>query len=173
VSRRLLTLLALSLALSAAAGSAPQDRTKAVPAYRHAYYLFLADLPHACEACYVPLLLTTATLEETAKNPGGQDCDLITTYERDSIFQLNGIVHIAPRNVEAAPAFGDLDLDALRRTVRVRKRNYRYQEITAAEVLRLLENPMGTLPVSRPFLHSDLPPGPSVEKLIADFRAVQ
>jgi hypothetical protein len=161
VSKYLLTLLALSAVFSASAGSAPQDRPGAVPVYRHAYYLFLADAPNACEACYVPLLLTSAPLEETAKNPVGQDCDLITTYERDSIFQFNGIVHVAPGDIAAPP-----------RTIRVRNRNYRYQEITAAEVLRLLENPQGTIPVSRPFLHSDLPPGPSVESLIADFRAL-
>jgi hypothetical protein len=162
----ILCAVALALACSAAGKAAPQDR--AAPAavagapYRHAYYLFLADPPNGCEACYVSLLVTSATLEETAKNPGGQDGDLITTYERDSIYQLNGIVHVASRDIAAPP-----------RTIRVRGRNYRYQEITATEILRLLENPMGTIPVSRPFLHSDLPPGPSVEKLIADFRAVK
>ncbi len=26
--------------------------------YRHAYYLFLADVPTGCQACYVPLLVT-------------------------------------------------------------------------------------------------------------------
>ncbi|HKO04308.1 MAG TPA: hypothetical protein VJW51_06150 [Candidatus Acidoferrales bacterium] len=162
MSSRFLTVLALSLALSAAATSAPQNRTNAASDYRHAYYLFLADPPNACEACYVPLLLSVAPLEEIANDPAGRDCDLITTYERDSIFQLNGIVHVAPRDVQPAP-----------RTIRVRSRSYRYQEITAAEVLRLLENPQGTLPVSRPFLPSELPPGPSVDKLIAGFRAAK
>jgi len=162
LSTRCLIVLTFALALCSSAGSAQQNRTNAGPAYRHAYYLFLADPPHACEACYVPLLLTIAPLEDAAKNPGGQEGDLITTYERDSIYQLNGMVHVASRDVEAAP-----------RTVRVRERNYRYQEITAAEVLRLFENPEGTIPVSRPFLHSDLPPGPSIERLIADFRAVK
>jgi len=162
VSKRFLPLLALSAVLSASARSAPHDRPNSGPAYRHAYYLFLADPPNGCEACYVPLLVTSETLEETAKNPGGEDCDLITTYERDSIFQLDGIVHVAPGDIAAPP-----------RTIRVRSRNYRYQEITGAEVLRLLENPQGTIPVSRPFLHSDLPPGPSLDQLIAAFRAVK
>jgi len=152
-------LLAILLAL-AAGSSAPQDRLPAI--YRHGYYLFLADPPVACEACYVPLLLTAGPLEEIAKSSGGRDADLITTYERDSIFQMNGIVHVAPADIEAAP-----------RTVRVRNRNYRYQEITAAEILHLLEHPHGTIPISRPMLHSDLPPGPGLDALIAAFRAVK
>jgi hypothetical protein len=115
-----------------------------------------------CEACYIPLLVSVAPLEETAKNPAGQDCVLITTYERDSIWQVNGIVHLASGDIVVAP-----------RTVRVRKRNYRYQEVNPAEVLKLLENPMGTIPISRPFLHSDLPPGPSIEQLIAAFRSLR
>lgn len=162
MSKSFLPLLALSAVLSASERSAPLDRPNSGPAYRHAYYLFLADPPNGCEACYVPLLVTSATLEDGAKNPGGQDCDLITTYERDSIFQFNGIVHVAPGDIAAPP-----------RSIRVRSRNYRYQEINAAEVLRLLESPQGTIPVSRPFLHSDLPPGPSLVALIAAFRAVQ
>jgi hypothetical protein len=152
----------LSVAFALFAAAAPQEHAAAVPPYRHGYYLFLADPPAACEVCYVPLLLTSAPLEATSKNPAGQDCDLITTYERDSIFQMNGVVHVVSADIESAP-----------RTIRVRARHYRYQEITAAEILRLLENPRGTIPVSRPFLHSDLPPGPSLEQLIAAFRAVK
>jgi len=153
--------LLIAFALAAAA-AVPQDRLPSLAPYRHGYYLFLADLPVACEACYVPLLLTAEPLEEIAKTSGGQDADLITTYERDSIFQINGIVHVAPSDVDAAP-----------RTIRVRKRNYRYQEITAAEILRLLQHPNGTIPVSRPMLHSELAPGPGLDALIAAFRAVK
>lgn len=152
---------ALLLAVACAIVVWAQDGPAAA-SYCHGYYLFLADRPVACEACYVPLLLTSAPLEETAKDPRGQDCDLITTYERDSIFQMNGIVHVAPSAIDAGP-----------RTIRVRNRTYRYQEITATEILKLLENPQGTLPVSRPFLHSDLPPGPSLGDLIAAFGAVR
>ena len=157
-----LPVIALAFGLSGAAIAAPQGRPAPAPAapYRHAYYLFLAEAPNGCEACYVPLLLSAAPLEEIAKDSAGQDCDLITTYERDSIFQLNGIVRIEPRDVQAPP-----------RMIRVRERSYRYQEIAGAEVLRLLEHPVGAIPISRPFLHSDLPPGPSVEALIAAFRA--
>lgn len=159
------------LALSAAAFAAPQNPTlsglppgqpASAPApYRHGYYLFLWDGPAGCEPCYVPLLLTVAPLEEIAKMSGGQDADLITTYERDSIFQMDGIVHVVPADVQAAP-----------RTIRLRNRHYRYQEITAAEILHLLEHPDGTIPVSRPVLRSALPSGPGLDLLIAAFRAV-
>ena len=57
--------------------------------------------------------------------------------------------------------------------MRVRKRNYRYQEITGGEILRLLEHPLGTIPVSRTTFYSDLSPGPTVEQLIAAFRAAK
>ena len=160
----MLLVAAVVLACSASGSPAPQDRaTPGAPAaapYRHGYYLFLSDPPHACEQCYVPLLLTAVPLEETAKNFQGQDGDLITTYERDSIYQFNGLVQISPGDIQSAP-----------RTIRLRGRNYRYQEITAPEILRLLENPMGTIPVSRTFLRSDLPPGPGLQELIAAFRA--
>jgi hypothetical protein len=135
---------------------------EASPAYRHGYYLFLADTPVACEACYVPLLVTTGTLEEVAKRPEGESCVLITTYERDSIWQIKGMVQVKPAEIQAAP-----------RIVRVRNRSYRYQEITAAEILHLLENPSGTIPISRILPYSDLTPGPSREQLIADFRATR
>jgi len=158
-ARMVSMLVFVSLILLPGAGHAAQERPSS---WRHAYYLFLSDPPVACELCYVPLLITAAPLEEIAKEPAGGDCDLITTYERDSIFQHNGIVHIAPGDVQAAP-----------RTIRVRKRNYRYQEISAAEVLKLLENPHGSIPVSRPLLRSDLPSGPSLEELKVAFRAVK
>ena len=161
--RRLVTVLVfLASLLFAGAREATRGRPAAVPVYHYAYYLFLADPPVACEACYVPLLITAAPLEETAKNPPGQDCVLITTYERDSIWQVNGIVRVASDDIVPAP-----------RTVRVRKRNYRYQEIGAPEVLKLLENPMDAIPISRSLLHSDLPPGPGLEDLKAAFRGVK
>jgi len=160
---RRFTLLALTLAVLAAGPAVrAQEPARAAPAYRHAYYLFLSDTPVMCEACYVPLLITVDPLEEIAKQPEGAACVLITTYERDSIWQINGMVQVKRADIEAAP-----------RTIRVRNRNYRYQEITAAEVLRLFEKPMGTIPISRPLLHSDLPPGPSLEALKAAFRDVK
>ncbi len=129
------------------------------PIYRHAYYLFLAETPKGCEECYVPLLVTTGALEETAKGKQNEPCVLITTYERDSIWHNDGIVLVAPGDIEAAP-----------RIVQVRSRKYRYQEISSAEVLRLFEKPTGSIPISRPMLpRADLP-GPSLEELISAFQ---
>jgi len=106
--------------------------------YKHAYYLFLADKPIACEACYVPLLITQNTLEKIGADHKKEDGVLIITYERDSIWQNKGRVSIDAINIENSP-----------RIVRINNRRYRYQEISATEVIKLLENPMGTIPISR------------------------
>ena len=129
------------------------------PAYHHAYYLFLAGAPKGCEDCYVPLLITTEPLEQAAKAKAAEPGVLIITYERDSIWHSDGIVSVAPGDIEAAP-----------RIVHVRGRKYRYQEISYAEVLKLLENPLGTIPISRPFVANARPPGPTIEELISAFR---
>jgi len=159
---RSLSVLVMLLAFSSGPSGVAQTPASAPSGYRHAYYLFLSDAPVMCEACYVPLLVTVDPLEEIAKKPEGAACVLITTYERDSIWQINGMVQVKRADIQTAP-----------RSIRVRSRNYRYQEIAAAEVLRLLENPMGTIPISRPLLHSDLPPGPPLEALKAAFRDVK
>ena len=130
--------------------------------YRHAYYLFLAGTPNGCEECYVPLLVTTRPLDEAAKGTEQTSCVLITTYERDSIWHNDGMVLVAPREIEAAP-----------RIVQVRGRKYRYQEIGSAEVLKLFENAMGTIPISRPMLPNADSPGPTLEDLISDFRRLK
>ncbi len=127
--------------------------------YRHAYYLFLTGTPHGCEECYVPLLVTSAMLEQTAKGTEKESCVLITTYERDSIWHNDGMVLVAPRDIEVGT-----------RIVQVRGRKYRYQEISLAEVLRLFENPMGTIPISRPMLPNPEFPGPTLADLISNFR---
>jgi hypothetical protein len=129
------------------------------PIYRHAYYLFLAEPPKGCEECYVPMLVTAEPLEEAAKSAEAEGCVLIITYERDSIWHNDGIVLVAPGDIEAAP-----------RIVQVRSRKYRYQEISSAEVLRLFEKPTGSIRISRPMLpRADLP-GPSLEELISAFQ---
>jgi hypothetical protein len=126
--------------------------------YKHAYYLFIAGTPVGCEDCYVPLLITTESLEEIAHEKTKADCALITTYERDSIWHNEGLVSIAPTDIEKSP-----------RTLRLRGRRYRYQEISSAEALRLLQNPLGAIPISRPLL----PPGslgPSIEALTLELQ---
>jgi hypothetical protein len=128
------------------------------PTYRHAYYLFLAGTLSGCEDCYVPLLITAEPLEQVARAKRSEACVLIITYERDSIWHDDGIVSVEARDIEAAP-----------RIVHLRSRKYRYQEIRSSEVLRLLENPMGTIPISRLRLPYVGPPGPTLEDLISAF----
>ena len=127
--------------------------------YRHAYYLFLAGSPKGCEDCYVPLLITAEPLEQVATGKGPEDCVLIVTYERDSIWHDDGMVSLAGSDIEAAP-----------RILRLHGRKYRYQEISSAEVLRLLQHPMGTIPISRPLLPKAASPGPTLDELISAFQ---
>jgi hypothetical protein len=122
----------------------------------HAYYLFLAGAPQSCEDCYVPLLITRQTLEDVAASGGDSATILITTYERDSIWKVERGVPLAAADVSAAE-----------RIVRLRGRRYRWQEVTPAEVLRLLEKPGGTIPIHRIV---PVPDKKSLEDLIAAFR---
>lgn len=129
------------------------------PGYRHAYYLFLAGTPNGCEDCYVPLLITSEPLEQIAKAPGETPCLLLITYERDSIWHDDGLLSLKAADIEVLP-----------RILRLRSRKYRYQEITSAEVVKLLENPMGAIPISRPFLPPAGSPGPTIKELAAAFQ---
>ena len=130
------------------------------PAYKHAYYLFLSGTPVGCEDCYVPLLITTESLEQIAEDKANAACALITTYERDSIWHNEGLVSVAPTDIEKPP-----------RVLHLRGRRYRYQEISSAEALRLLQNPLGTIPISRPLLPPGSP-GPSVEAIALALRGL-
>ena len=127
-------------------------------AYKHAYYLFLSGTPTGCEDCYVPLLITTESLEQIGQGKTNVACALITTYERDSIWHNEGLVSVTPTDIEKPP-----------RVIHLRGRRYRYQEISSAEAVRLLQNPLGTIPISRPLLPPDSP-GPSVESLALALR---
>jgi hypothetical protein len=131
------------------------------PVYRNAYYLFQAGTISACEDCYVPLLITPEPLDEIAKQTANANCVWITTYERDSIWQMNGIVGVAPRSIEAP-----------QRVIRLNGHSYRYQEITTHEVLKLLEKPNGTIPISRPYVPDKSEPGSKLADLIWDFRII-
>jgi hypothetical protein len=114
---------------------------------------------NGCEECYVPLLVTTEPLEQAAKGKDPESCVLIITYERDSVWHNDGMVSVAPRDIEIAP-----------RIVQVRGRKYRYQEISSSEAIKLFENPMGTIPISRPMLPKAASSGPTLEDLISEFR---
>jgi hypothetical protein len=148
------------LALSAAAGSGQSVGHE--PSYRHGYFLFLAGTPNGCEDCYIPLLLTKSSLEELKAGPTTDDCVLITTYERDSIWHYEGLLSVPSSDINEAE-----------RKVWVLNRAYRYQEIGANEILRLLENPRGKIPISRPVLPSKLLAGPDLKELTAAFRAAK
>ena len=131
----ILAVVALALRLHSGAQSA---QASSVP-YKHAYYLFLDGERTGCEACYVPLLITQNTLEHVATASSFEEGILIITYERDSIWQSKGTVRLPAKDIEAGP-----------RIVRLNSKRYRYQEISAKEVLKVLENPMGSIPISRP-----------------------
>lgn len=124
---------------------------------RYAYYLFLADPAKGCEDCYVPLLVIPHLLDEVAASGTDATIVVITTYERDSVF-----------TIERGVVLSAADIDAPRRLVRFRDRRYRYQEVDPDEVLRLLERPMGTIPIHRPgFDRSKL------DDLISTFRGTK
>jgi hypothetical protein len=127
--------------------------------YRYAYYLFLSGAPNSCEDCYVPLLVTQESLEEAARASTKTASLVIITYERDSIWRNDGIVLIDPTEIESPP-----------RIVHLRGRKYRYQEISSGEALKLFENPLGTIPVSRTMFPAFGSPGPTLEDLISSFR---
>jgi hypothetical protein len=124
----------------------------------HAYYLFVARRPDSCEECYVPLLVTSKRLEDVANDKLVEHCVVITTFERDSIVGV-------PRDVTVAGA----DVKPQERHLRLQDREYRYQEIGASEVLRLLEHPSGTIPISR-IPEMQVPSAAELASLITRFR---
>ena len=130
--------------------------------YRHAYYLFLATVPQGCEACYVPLLICQRSIEEIAHAMDAALCVFLLTYERDSIWEFKGAASIEASAIQLPP-----------RLIEVNGRSYRYQEISPNDALKLLENPVGTIPISRPYIENKTVPGASLNELIADFRALE
>ena len=130
-------------------------------AYKHAYYLFLSSVPNACEACYVPLLVSQNSLEEIAQGRETQHCVFVYTFERNSIWEIRGAMPVDADAIETQP-----------RIIHANGKSYRYQEISASEVLELLEKTNGTIPISRPMIINKLVPGASLSELIADFRAL-
>jgi hypothetical protein len=136
----------------------PGDRV----AYKHAYYLLLASVPTGCQACYVPLLITQLSLEEIAKGNAVALGVYIVTYERDSIWEVKGAAPIEAAAIDAPP-----------RMIHLTGNAYRYLELFPSEVLKLIENPSGAIPISRPLVMNKAVPGASLPQLIADFRNLQ
>jgi hypothetical protein len=154
----LLVIVGLVLFYPPAIGTA---QTNPAP-YKHAYYLFLEGGSSGCEECYVPLLITRNSLEQIAAGGRFEEGVLIITYERDSIWQDKGKVPLYAVHILSKE-----------RIVRLNGKRYRYQEISAGEVLKLLENPMGTIPISRP-KGTGLPAdSPILAELIAAFKNAQ
>jgi len=152
-------------ASTATIGPATNKETQAAnpvggPFYRYGYYLYLADAPHGCEDCYVPLLITPEPLERISDQAAIQGV-WIVTYERDSIYQMAGTVDLDHTMVES-PA----------RKIRVNGHTYRYQAAPAVEVLRLLQYPKGTIPVSRPLVSNKVAPGGSLQELMSNYHTL-
>jgi hypothetical protein len=153
---------AMGIFLAARGADAPGQTDALDPSYHHGYYLFLAGTPQGCEDCYVPLLLTRKSIEDLKEHATPEDCVLITTFERDSIWHYDGLARIGPSEIHAAE-----------RKVRIFDKTYRYQEVGASEVVRLLQNPLGKIPISRPFLPAKLPPGPELKQLLSEFKTTK
>jgi hypothetical protein len=62
----LVVLLLLSSTISHVSGATSSIGTKR-HGFRHAYYLFLSGTPAGCEDCYIPLLITTESIEEVTR----------------------------------------------------------------------------------------------------------
>ena len=160
--RRTLTSLVAGLIAASVVLAVPRGQSRSDARIEgYAYYLFLAERPVSCEDCYVPLLVTSKRLDDVAKERGDQQCVVITTYERDSIVGV-------PRGVAVSAA----DVKPPERHMRVRNRPYRYQEVSASEVLGLLEHARGTIPISR-IPEMRVPSADELADLIARFRTVK
>ena len=102
-----------------------------------------------------------AILEENAGSKRPASGVLILTYERDSIWEIKGVMPIDPA-----------EIDVPSRIIHTGSTSYRYQEVVPNDVVKLLDNPMGTIPISRPLIRHKLVPGASMSDLTADFRAL-
>lgn len=104
--------------------------------YQCSYYLFeVPTTVNGCSDCYVPLVVTKGPIEARRD----QEAAVITTYERDSIWQLERQVL----------KYSDLAIELPARRIMFGGKIYRYQLVGNAEPVRLLKNPLGTMPVHR------------------------
>ena len=104
--------------------------------YQCSYYLFdVSATVNGCSDCYVPLIVTKGPIEAQQD----QEVAVITTYERDSIWQVERQVL----------KYADLAIELPARRIKFGGKIYRYQLVGNAEPVRLLKNPLGTTPVHR------------------------
>jgi len=118
------------MALGAFASAAAQGQDQP-----YVYYLF--ELPKdskGCSDCYVPMLVLETKIEKKLSGTGY----LITTYERDSIW-----------DVQSNVSFNRKNFDHKERKVTVGKKSYRYQRVRFEELKKLLIKPKGTIPIHR------------------------
>ena len=104
--------------------------------YQCSYYLF--EIPATvtgCSDCYVPLIVTQWPIEARRD----QEVAVITTYERDSVWQVQRQVL----------KYSDMEIEPPSRRMKLGGKTYRYQLVGNAEPIRLLKNPLGTMPVHR------------------------
>ena len=104
--------------------------------YQCSYYLF--EVPatvNGCSDCYVPLLVAQGPIEAQRD----QEVVVITTYERDSIWQVQRQVL----------KYTDLAIELPVGKIKFGGKIYRYQLVGNTEPIRLLRKPLGTIPVHR------------------------
>ena len=122
------------------------------PPFSHVYYLFVSHAT-GCEECYIPMLITRAPIDKSNLDKGPIDNVVVITFERDSIWRWEDPI-LLDNHAVLLPE----------RTLRWNKEIYRYQEVDRSEAIRLLLNPLGTIPISR---RSDPHhPEPSMEQFI-------
>jgi hypothetical protein len=168
--------------------AADRPASQAHQPFRHAYYLFQEDAT-GCSACYIPLLLTKESLEDLPRIKKLDDCRPILTYERDSIWQVlasqtinDSEVDVAARKIRFTMyvegyvnSEGKGSTTAGPSLVRVqtpayKNLSYRYQEVGSAEVIKLLQNPQGTIPISKPaMMQARL----DLTEIITDFKSIK
>lgn len=124
---KILTIFLLIFGLVASSVQAAQEPV--------VYYLF--ELPKAtegCSDCYIPMFIT----DEEIKDGQAVKGTLLTTYERDSLWSISGEVSVEPR-----------DIHAQSRQITINEKKYRYQQVAFSELEKILNDPAGTIPISR------------------------
>ena len=121
--------------------------------FQYSYYLFEDSAKvEGCSDCYIPLMVTREPLDGVAK----QEAVVIVTYERDSIWSFkNKLAVVEPQEKDAIQA----------RKIRFEGKLYRYQLVSNDETLRLMKNPMGTIPIHRPLIPDAVESDTLLEKL--------
>jgi hypothetical protein len=110
------------------------------PPFHYVYYLFLQPPFQGCLDCYIPMVITREPIRASALSKRSDiENVVIITYERDSIWEVRS--DSIPLN--AASVFPQ------ERQLRWKDSRYRYQEVDKHEAIRLLPNPLGSIPISR------------------------